>query len=69
MATLWSLVDGLALLVERHHDDGGAVAADEPGLVEELLLALLQADRVDDRLALHALQPGLDDARTSSCRS
>ncbi len=30
-------------------------------MVQELLFAVLQADRVDDRLALHALQPGLDD--------
>ena len=30
------LRDGLALLVEGHHDDRGAVAADQPGLVEEL---------------------------------
>ena len=69
MATLRSRGDGLALLVEGHHDDGGAVAADEPGLLEELLLALLEADRVDDRLALDALQPGLDDRSTWSCRS
>ncbi len=48
-------------LVERHHDDGRPVAADEPGLSQELLLALLEADRVDDALALHALQSGLDD--------
>ena len=54
--------DRLAGLVEGHHDHRGPVAADQPGLLEELRLAFLQADRVDDRLALHALQPGLDDA-------
>ena len=32
---------GLALLVERHDDHGGAVAADEPGLLAELRLRLL----------------------------
>ena len=47
-------------LVERHHDDAGAVALDPPRLLEELLLALLEADRVDDPLALDALQPGLE---------
>ena len=51
---------GLPLLVEGHHDDGGAVALHAPGLREEILLALLQADRVHDALALDALQPGLD---------
>ena len=40
---------GLALLVERHHDDRGAVAGDRPGAPQELVLALLEADRVDDR--------------------
>ena len=43
---------GLALLVEGHHDDGGAVAADEPRLAEELGLAFLHADRVHDAAAL-----------------
>jgi len=51
---------GLALLVERHHDDAGAVAADPPRLLEELRLALLEADRVDDPFALDALEAGLE---------
>ncbi len=51
---------GLTDLVEGHHDDAGAVAADRPRLLEELLLALLEADRVDDPLALDALEPGLE---------
>ena len=51
---------GLALFVERHHHDRRAVGAHQPGLAEELLLAFLHRDRVDDRLALHAFQPGLD---------
>ena len=50
----------LALLVERHHDDAGAVAAHGAGLLEERLLAFLEADRVDDALALDALQARLD---------
>jgi hypothetical protein len=55
ISTLRSLGVGLPLFVERHHDDGGAIAR-QPGLLEELILAFLHRDRVDDRLALHALQ-------------
>ena len=54
-------VVGLSVLVEGHDDDGGAVLAAQPRLADELLLALLEGDRVDDRLALHALEAGLDD--------
>ena len=50
----------LALLVECHHDDARAVAVDGARLLEERLLALLEAERVDDALALHALQAGLE---------
>ena len=53
---------GLAVLVERHHDHRGAVVAAHTRLSEELIDTLLHRDRVDDRFALHALQPGLDDA-------
>ena len=52
---------GLAGLVERHDDDAGAVALDDLRLVEEVRLAFLQADRVDDALALDALEAGFDD--------
>ena len=52
---------GLALLVEGHDDGGRAVLAAQPGLLDERLLALLHGDGVDDRLALHALEAGLDD--------
>ncbi len=51
---------GLALLVEGHHDRRRAVAPQQRGLVLELGLALLHADRVDDALALDAAQAGLD---------
>ena len=51
---------GLALLVEGHHHHGGAVTADLLGVVEKGPLALLQADRIHHRLALHAFQSGLD---------
>ena len=53
--------DRLPLFVEHHHDAGGAVAPNEPGVAEELFFALLEADRIDDAFALHALQPGLED--------
>ena len=52
---------GLPRLVERHHHRRRAVAPEGPGLREEVVLALLEADRVHDGLALHALQPRLDD--------
>ena len=54
-------VVGLALLVERHDDRRRAVLAAQLRLLAELLLALLHGDRVDDRLALEAVQTGLDD--------
>ena len=50
----------LTLLVERHHHYCRAVAADQPGVLQELGLALLEADGVDDALALDALEPRLD---------
>jgi hypothetical protein len=49
-------------LVERHHDHRRAVRHALARLAEELLLAFLHADRIDDRLAADALQPGLDHA-------
>ena len=52
----------LALLIKEHHHGGGAIAPHHAGLANELLLALLQADGVDDGLALHALEARLDDA-------
>ena len=51
---------GLALFVERHHHHRRAIGAHEPRLAQEFLLAFLHRDRVDDRLALHAFEPGLD---------
>ena len=59
-----ALIDrlGLAVLVEGHDDDRRAITPGQPRLAQEFGLALLQADGVDDALALDALQPGLDDA-------
>ncbi len=51
---------GLADLVERHDDDRGAIRHALARMLEELLLAFLHADRIDDRLARDALQPRLD---------
>ena len=56
-----SLICGsLSLLVEAHHHDRGTVAHHVAGMTEEHLLAFLQRDRVDYRLALHTLQSGCD---------
>ena len=51
---------GLPELVERHHDDAGAVAADRSRRLEERLLPFLEADRIDDPLALDALEARLE---------
>ena len=51
---------GLAFLVEGHHHHGRAVVTHEFRDLQKGFLALLHRDRVDDRLALHALQAGLD---------
>jgi hypothetical protein len=53
---------GLALLVERHDHDRGAVAADLLRVLDERLDAFLHRDRVDDRLAGDALSGRLDHA-------
>ena len=42
---------GLADLVERHHDDRGAIGAAFACEIEERPLTFLHADRIDDRLA------------------
>ena len=52
---------GLSSFVERHHDDACAIAADELGLLQKIVLAFFEADRVDDRLALDAFEAGEDD--------
>ena len=52
---------GLALLVEGHDHRRCPVALHQRRLVDELLLALLHRDRVDDGLALDAAQAGLDN--------
>ncbi len=51
----------LALLVEGHDDDGGAIASAQPGRFDELFFPFLEGDGVDHGLTLDALEPGLDD--------
>jgi hypothetical protein len=53
---------GLAFFVKRHDHRSGTVAAHQCGLALELFHALFHADGVDNALALHAAQTGLDDA-------
>src|SRR5690606_15337150 len=52
---------GLAGLVEGHHHHSGAILAAQAGLLDELALAFLEADGVDDALALDALEAGLQN--------
>ena len=56
-----AIARGLALLVERHHYHRRAVFEHPARILAELVFAFLQRNRVDDALALKALQPGLDD--------
>lgn len=53
----------LPFFIEGHNDDGGAVAMHLFGVFEEGLFSLLQADAVDDALALAALQTCLDHCK------
>ena len=52
---------GLTPLVEGHDDDRRSVTPAEASLAQELGLALLERDRVDDTLALELPKAGLDD--------
>ena len=51
---------GLAILIKRHHHERRTVPASNPSLGEERLLPFLHADRVDDGLALAALESRLN---------
>ncbi len=53
---------GLAGFVEGHHDHRRAVAQAQFRAFDELGLAFLHRDRIDDALALDALEAGLDHA-------
>ena len=54
---------GLPGLVEGHDQSRRTEAPADGGLTAEGGLALLEAQRVDDRLALHAAKPRLDDPK------
>lgn len=53
----------LAFFIEGHNDDSGTVAMHLFGAFEESLFSLLQADAVDDALALAALQTCLNHCK------
>ena len=53
---------GLPAFVECHHDHRRAVLPNECSLPEKFFFAVLQTDRIDDRLALDAFQAGFDHA-------
>ena len=51
---------GLAAFVKGHDDDGGTISTAEGRLLAELLFAFFHGNRIDDGLALNALQARLD---------
>ena len=53
---------GLSRFIESHDHDCRAMATAEFGVLAKLGLAFLEADRVHNRLALQALEPGFDHA-------
>ena len=60
-AHLFSLGGRLTLLIERHHDDSGAVTLHNSRVTQEFLFTTLEGNGVHDALALAALQASLDD--------
>jgi hypothetical protein len=50
----------LALFIEGHHDDGGAIGAHGLGLSDEFLDAGFHRYGINDGLALHAFKAGFD---------
>lgn len=50
----------LSFFVKSHDDHSSTKLLDPPGLLQEVLLPLLQADAIDDALALAALQAGFN---------
>ena len=50
----------LALLIEGHDHHRRTIGKAGAGMGEEAILAFLQRDGINDQLALHAFQPGLD---------
>ena len=52
---------GLTLFIKSHDDDSRSIPANLASLFQEFFFAFLEADRVNNGLALYALQTGLDD--------
>ncbi len=52
---------GLAQFVKSHHYNGSAVFQNFRRVLAKLFFAFFQRNRIDDALALQALQTGLDD--------
>src|SRR6267378_5778769 len=52
---------GLALFVEGHYHHRRAIHQNSSGVLAKLFLAFFQRDRIDDALALQALEPRLND--------
>ena len=50
----------LALLVKCHHHRRSTVSPDQSGMFDERFFTFLEADGVDDRFPLHALESGFD---------
>ena len=52
---------GLALFVESHYHNCRLILSTEPSPAQEFRFAILEADRVDNRLTLDRLQAGFQD--------
>ena len=51
---------GLTHFVEGHHHHCSSITLNQPGLLNKLLLAFLERNRVYDRFPLHTLQTGFN---------
>ena len=51
----------LAVLIKRHHDNGGAITTHQSCLLDKLVFTFLETDRVDDTFALNTFQAGFND--------
>lgn len=56
----------LTSLIKGHHHHSCTVVLDDRGLLLELLLALLQADGIDNALTLCALEPSLHNVELTA---
>mmetsp|Transcript_656 Transcript_656/g.1781 ORF Transcript_656/g.1781 Transcript_656/m.1781 type:complete len:563 (+) Transcript_656:3249-4937(+) len=65
-ANLVLAAGSLARLIKCHHHNSSTVLLHDAGVGAECILALLEADAVDDALALRALQPGLHNLKLAA---